>query len=351
MKKTTYLELFSKKFLWVGLFFGLLGSLEAQAQIEKVAGLPFPSGVFRNHPTVVAMRGGRKADICTLFTGGVAEGESTWQDIEHPTAGISAQLYPNCNRYLMSLRIFPGAEENPNKMGCTIWKRASEGAYDSHYEAAAQDLRDNGPGTNMVIRVGWELSHTFPWNVGVCGKGLIASPADEVLYYRRAHRRIVNILKRYMPDIKVSWNFLREATKLPRPIDEYFPGTAFVDFVSIDYYDFYMDNTTAAKFAASANAGTVQVPRGIARWLEFAKTKGKPLSVDEWGVWNGTHGNGDNPVFIEEMYKFFAANAPFIGYESYFNQRSFHTLVDKDGNTPNPRAKAMYAKYWGKKTQ
>ena len=82
-------------------------------------------------------------------------------------------------------------------------------------------------------------------------------------------------------------------------------------------------------------------PVGIRAWLRYAQSKGKPMSIPEWGVWseNGRKGGGagDNPVFIEQMFAFFSANAKSIGYECYFNNMggdAQHRIGP--GDVPNP---------------
>jgi hypothetical protein len=55
----------------------------------------------------------------------------------------------------------------------------------------------------------------------------------------------------------------------------------------------------------------------------------------------------DDPVYIDDMFKFFKANATSIAYEAYQN----NTTSTTDGHqlcptTPFPRAQGMYAQDW-----
>jgi len=55
------------------------------------------------------------------------------------------------------------------------------------------------------------------------------------------------------------------------------------------------------------------VTRG--RWLAAARARGKKLAVSEWGVWNqGSVAKSDNPVYVDNMYRFFQANVADIAY-------------------------------------
>ena len=44
------------------------------------------------------------------------------------------------------------------------------------------------------------------------------------------------------------------------------------------------------------------------------------------------------------MFEFFSANAQYIAYENYFNQKTKHQIAPPD---INPAAAAEYLKWWG----
>ncbi|MFO1049107.1 MAG: hypothetical protein U1E52_14550 [Geminicoccaceae bacterium] len=99
--------------------------------------------------------------------------------------------------------------------------------------------------------------------------------------------------------------------------------------VGPDYYDSWPASMTPSELAKNFNQRTKQGwPIGIAAWLEWAKSIGKPLAVGEWGVWTKaklTDGSRpanqgwDNPVFIQGFLDFCLANAADIAFVSYFN--------------------------------
>ena len=81
-------------------------------------------------------------------------------------------------------------------------------------------------------------------------------------------------------------------------------------------------------------------------WFDFARLIGKPLSFPEWGLNPQSH--SDNPFFIQQMHRTFAAHAPSdpkrpkagqLAGEAYFNTWDQCRLWP---STSAPRAAAMY---------
>jgi hypothetical protein len=70
------------------------------------------------------------------------------------------------------------------------------------------------------------------------------------------------------------------------------------------------------------------------------------LACSEWGIKVGSS-NGqskDNPFYIKKMYEFFKANASFIAYENYFNQKIIHQVAPRmSRNRPDPGASLALA--------
>ncbi len=283
---------------------------------------------------------GAPVDFCTVF-GGPAD---TWGALEKQvtTGHLPDAKRGGCTNYLFSLRIFPKAgPDSPRASGCQVWQQAANGAFDDHYIRLAQAMRSNLP-ANSIIRVGWELSlDSYPWNVQQC------RTPQEAEWYKAGHKRIVDILRaHYSSSFKISWNWLRNGGRPPLPLQSYYPGDSYVDYVSVDYYDIIWDMSSVAKFNDAADRGSVTAPEGINKWLAFAKALGKPFSVDEWGVWahegkaDFRYG-GDNPAFIQGMYDFFMSNKDSLGYESYFNG------AESTFNSHAPQSRQMYERLWG----
>jgi hypothetical protein len=116
--------------------------------------------------------------------------------------------------------------------------------------------------------------------------------------------------------------------------------------VGLLYYDIYPRILTQKvwddHYMKRTNAGWTW---GIGTWLEEARRRGKKLAVSEWGVWNRPEvdGDPDNPLFIENMYRFFKANAASIAYENYYNASTRHQLYP---STLYPKARSSYQQLW-----
>jgi hypothetical protein len=130
------------------------------------------------------------------------------------------------------------------------------------------------------------------------------------------------------------------------------PGDQWFDYYGLLYYDNYaplQSQATWDKYVNSYN-GTGGSPSGIGSWLAYARSHGKRLGVSEWGVWDTASvdpATADDPVYVDDMYRFFKANAASIAYEAYQNNNASTT----DGHqlcptTLFPRARDTYAQDW-----
>jgi hypothetical protein len=302
---------------------------------------------------------GNQLDTCQKYSVG-ANGSSrayTWNDIAHPTNGGRQSLSVSRCKYLIyALRTIPESH-NAYASNCqTYVSTGNTTQFDAYYRSMAEELATFAP-EFMVIRVGWELNDDFPWSIARC------DTTEKANAYKNTHRKIVDMLRaafgRMGKTFIVSWNFVRDSAKLKRPLSELYPGDSYVDTIGVDYYDkkfpnWGLNNSTDAKFREMASRGTTSQPFGIYTWYSFAMSMKKPLSVDEWGVWNSadSFAGGDNDVYIRNMYDFFNSRradtvltskgrVPAIAFEIYFNER-VHML----GTGLNPRATAAYRALW-----
>ncbi len=67
--------------------------------------------------------------------------------------------------------------------------------------------------------------------------------------------------------------------------------------------------------------------------------------MPEWGVWDqgGGAAAADNPLYVENMYRFFRDNAADIAYENYYNRPLVHQLYP---STKFTKARARYKELW-----
>lgn len=96
------------------------------------------------------------------------------------------------------------------------------------------------------------------------------------------------------------------------------PGKKYVDIVGVDTYDGW-----PAVLGRTGWNKQYKGAYGLKFWAEFARTKGKRLSVPEWGLYRGSnwagHNGGDNPYYIKKMFGFFREQRGNLAYEAYFN--------------------------------
>jgi hypothetical protein len=306
---------------------------------------------------------GNQLDTCQKFSIGDNRNDApTWNDIAHPT-GRGSQKFTTggCKHYIYALRTIPSSHSAYSSNCQTYVTAGNTTQFDTYYNSMADELALYAPNF-LIIRVGWELNHSFPWSIARC------DTTEKVNGYKNTHRKIVNKLRAAFAKrgktFVVSWSFVRESTKLKRPLTELYPGDSYVDTIGLDYYDriypnWGLNNKTDAKFQEMANRGTVSQPFGINTWFAFAKSMKKPFSVDEWGIFNSTTNPdptthcGDNDVFIRNMFKFFDSHknetvatltkgsVPAIAFENYFNSGD-HML----GTSKSPKATAAYRALW-----
>ncbi len=300
------------------------------------------SGAYEPRPGFEALRPNNpaKSNICLSFS----KTADNWADLSDASGGtVDHWLHEGCQNLIVALRIFPMGPTFKTEECPSNYRRIANGEFDSYYIAMAEDLKRAGVPANAVFRIGWELNSDYPWGILGC-----RTPADAQTYIA-GFRHIVDLLRAHFSnEFTVSWNFLKRSSQLALPIDSYYPGDTYVDYISVDYYDAWPNSPTMDAFNALANDGTATVPLGINTWLAYATSKGKKIAFDEWGVVPPSrNGAGDNPVYIQAMFEWFRAHACSLGYESYFNGASRGHGLD---NGDNPRSTEMYRSLWGPST-
>ena len=103
-------------------------------------------------------------------------------------------------------------------------------------------------------------------------------------------------------------------------INDAYPGDSYVDYVSEDVYDWSWNSTIFSPSGNPNNTATMAQsnavfnqyltdPEGL-NWLaSFAQEHNKPIVIPEWAttIRNDGHGLGDDPTFINNMYRWFVA--------------------------------------------
>ena len=343
--------------------------------VPRVSGLPWASGVngsSAENAAYAAWRGNRKLDVRTIF-----HGRNTWT---HLIASGSALSYsvtggPGATgRLVVALAMLPVSHAGQ-------LEQCAAGQFDTQIRSVVGAMLRNGAqtaadsGKPVIVRLGWEANLTtggHPWRATGDGTS-----------WRNCFRRWVNILNPVtdasttpptrQKNFLVVWNMANRGD-FTYPIENLWPGDEYVDIVGSQFYDRCppLPEGDRYEFAKRLDARNHHNnPAGPRAWLEFAKAKGKPYAMPEWGI-GGPRDvcdapGVDNPYFIQKMYEFFWQNAADLAFEAYFNASGgtdpalgTHALFAPAPANPaptdpgyldyvqryNPRAAAAYRTLW-----
>ncbi|WP_285623118.1 glycosyl hydrolase [Kineosporia sp. NBRC 101677] len=195
----------------------------------------------------------------------------------------------------------------------------ARGEYDEHFRTLAQNLVAAGQG-DSIIRLGWEFNLSASrWHPD--------TKENFIGYWRH----IVDAM-RSVPgteNLQFDWNPNIGGETYDSRL--YYPGNKYVDYVGVDIYDiswapgaypFPADCDEACKLQRRKAAWNDKLNGtfGLKTWADFARSKGKPITLPEWGLWERPdgHGGGDNPYYIEQMYKFINDPDNNVAYQAYF---------------------------------
>ncbi len=218
--------------------------------------------------------------------------------------------------------------------------QCAAGAFDGYFRHIGANLQKVGA-QGVVARLGWEAnSGSHDWGV---------TNAAQIPNYKSCWRRAATALKAGWPGLLIEWT---NAKKGKWPALSLYPGDDLVDLWGVHYYDTGPEKTTQAIWNKYYNATFMGGPWGVNAWLQQAKAHHKKLGMGEWGVWaNRANVAPDDPVYMDNMYKFFRSNAADIAYETYLNANAAdggHALCNPDGApTKFPKAAARYKADWG----
>lgn len=181
------------------------------------------------------------------------------------------------------------------------------GDYNSYFLTLALDMVAGGQGSS-IVRIGWEFNGGwFPWAAN-------GQAAAFIGYWQQ----IVNTT-RSVPgqDFKFEWNPTAGDLGVGN-LANYYPGSAYVDYVGLDVYD----QNWAVYPGGAAEFSNIETMGYGLDWLStFAAAQGKQIVLPEWGLGqvpgdggqpttadNAQTSGGDNPTFINDMAQWIQAN-------------------------------------------
>lgn len=265
---------------------------------------------------------------------------STWADNDAAQVALW-QLDPG-NEYGSwqgNLEIAVGAFDSGES-----WSAAASGSYDSRWSQCLTNLKTKWtgrPGT-LYIRFAHEMNgNWYPWSV----------TTGNYVNFIAAWKRFRSLQQSIFPASKLVFSANRESVGLAMDWRTTFPGAAYVDNMSVDYYNHYPSVITSADWDNCVNqVDSYGAPKGLQQHLNFAASQGMGLGVSEW---SGHYADsGDCPMFFQRMHDFFVTNggtgAGKILYEMVFNTDS-PSYNGNFGIYPvnlMPNSSATYASLW-----
>ena len=176
---------------------------------------------------------------------------------------------------------------------------AAAGGYNSKFYNLGKLLVEDGL-SDTIINLGREMNGPwYEWSES-------RAPQSEPDAYILAWRQIVTSM-RSVPG--QHFKFLWTAYMNPTSVAESWPGSAYVDYIGTDIFDWYggPDDTYphTATGALDHEEKWQQIltaePGGLNWTAEFSQATGKPIIIPEWGLDFHSFGGKDDPLFITNM--------------------------------------------------
>jgi hypothetical protein len=176
---------------------------------------------------------------------------------------------------------------------------AAAGDYNSKFYDLGELLVKDGLGST-IIELGREMNGTwYEWSEH-------RAPSSEPDAYILAWRQIVTTM-RSVPGqhFKFLWTVYMTNTS----VAEGWPGSAYVDYIGTDIFDWYGGANDTYPHTASGALDYEEKwqqiltaePGGLNWMAAFSQATGKPIMVPEWGLDFHTFGGQDDPLFITNM--------------------------------------------------
>jgi hypothetical protein len=280
------------------------------------------------------------ADIIDVFDGGtswsILDGDSSTSgmtNVASVASEIGAQVEYTVGMY-PSGGTSPNCQQDPQD-STTVFNEdaacmaaAAAGDYNSYFTELGNNLVASGL-SKAIIRLGQECNGDFdPWSIFVDPSGYIQAYQNEVTALRAAAGQ----------DFLFSWNCGSGSINglSSTPGTTYYPGNAYVDFISADLYD--------GDGSSCPTTSNEDITSTMSSLEQFAAqpTINKYLAFDEWGLWYGSAGScTDDPTFIQNMYNFISNPANRVGYAIYLEQSTsamYYSNLPETNGFPNSSA-------------
>jgi Glycosyl hydrolase family 26 len=177
-------------------------------------------------------------------------------------------------------------------------EKEARGGYADRFRILAQHLVADGEG-DAVIRLGWEMNATwYDWSQSRC-------PPSDRQCFAQAWRSIVTAMRSVRGQ---HFKFLWCVYDTGSDPSIAWPGSKYVDLIGDDVFDWgggladtYPTRLDGSKDHQAAWNNLLTNSEGL-NWLaRFAREKGKPIAIPEWGLAYQSYGGGDDPLYMKNM--------------------------------------------------
>jgi hypothetical protein len=291
-------------------------SLTNLAAVEKVTGLTYKCLLTFDNPV----------DNWTDW-------EAPWQFTNDPSptdSGSWENWLATGHQMILGVDLIPqsaGSTSNP-----LAWEQTCDaGSYNAYATQLAKNLVSYGAGS-IVIRLGIEANGS--WEADYTG-----STTQELNDWATCYDKEVSAM-RAVSGTKLLFVWNPNVCTQDFPINEWYPGNAYVDIIGIDAYDSDCHDSTLttvsdegwqAFYTDSSSYPGAGFP-SLSNMEAFAQSNNKPLSFPEWGL---NQGGPDDATYVTDMGQMF--NDDNFSFESYFDPND--DGIDPLGsNIPNATA-------------
>jgi hypothetical protein len=197
------------------------------------------------------------------------------------------------------------------------------GDHDVEFVEAATRFAEFRPqDPNVYIRLAWEMNGDwYKWST-------TGTPDD----YVEAWRRVIEIFRDASPRFRFVW-CPSALAGTEASTEAYYPGDDYVDVIGLDVYWFaqYQSPDPAQAFTMVRDN-----PVGLAWQAAFAASRGKPISIEEWGVAD------DGGPFVDGMAEWFEQHPPL--WHAYWDSNASYLgrISDDMSGTTGERYKVHF---------
>jgi hypothetical protein len=294
-----------------------------------------------------------------------ASAKSTkWTHIQGPVSLLrSWATLPQSERDKLELcvNLLPYLNADGTRSTTTL-REGAAGRYDPNFKLLGQNLAAHGL-AKATLRFGHEFNGTwYRWSVGrnVDGGNPSAGSADGGAGdFRTYVRRAVVACRTGGWVGKSTFNPNNGVSGSGVLAETCYPGDDVVDHIGPDFYDQswvagtypYPQGATAEQVAGARIRAWADIrdgKRGLVWWRDFARAHGKTIAYPEWGCYTRPdgHGGGDNPYFVNEVWRWFVSLGDALAYEIMFNVKASDGDHQLYPVANLPKASAEYQRLW-----